>query len=116
MTLLVEDGVLSYMVYIGFCDSKGKDFQPFSSYIGCGSCTVVMNWVCFFEKKLLFQVIKKELGKIARVGHKEGEVFGNKAAHPFSIFLGIPVGSRGDDFVLHHCTYSYQYVLITSGN
>ena len=48
MTLLVEDGVLSYMVYIGFCDSKGKDFQPFSSYIGCGFCTVVMNWVCFF--------------------------------------------------------------------
>ena len=49
MTVLVEDGgVLSYMVYIGMCDSKGKDFQPFSSYIGCGFCAVVMDWVCFF--------------------------------------------------------------------
>ena len=32
MTVLVEDGVLSYMVYIGMCNSKGKDFQPFSSF------------------------------------------------------------------------------------
>ena len=90
MTLLVEDGVLSFMVYTGICDSKGKDFQPFSSYIGCGFYTVVMNWVCFFEKKLLFQVIKKELGKIARVGHKAGEGFGNKAAYPYSIFWEYP--------------------------
>ena len=46
--------------------------------------------ISLLEEVRLFQVMNKELRKIALVGHKEGEGFGNKAAHPSSIFWEYP--------------------------
>ena len=45
------EGVLLYVGYIGICGAKGYGFfQPFWSEMGYGLCTLVLNWVCFFEE------------------------------------------------------------------
>ena len=35
------------------------------------------------------------VGKIPDFGHKQGKGFGKRAAHPFPIFLGVPIPRGG---------------------
>ena len=54
-------GVVPYIGYMGMCGTKGYGFQPFWSEtgyqfrpfwyeIGCGLCTLDLNWICFLEE------------------------------------------------------------------
>ena len=54
-------GVVPYIVYMGMCGAKGYGFQPFWPEIGYqfrpfwpeigyGLCTLVLNWICFWEE------------------------------------------------------------------